>query len=545
MLMGKDKTILMACLVCVAFSVIAGDWTWRMPNKMYQNLDFEKRTTIDKAIAAYVKAEEATRHGRSVPDVQVPAYRAAVAEWKKYSVQYELDFEDDHLKAYVLFMQGLSLKGARDRNSATKVFEELLDFYPDQTWITPAAMFMIADNHYANGEHTKAKRAFLDMVSDPEAAAHPLACRAYNRIATIEWKLLNAEGAVANWHKATDPIYRDIATGDWNGACSALTQSYAIAGKWKELTTFILRDINPDDAKGRLKAIRDAEGTIDYHRSRTWDHWWYDAKYLDKPGERSKARRALNEGFAEWHESNKAIYMAQNQEWDFLHRAFNYRRGVSGQKARELIPDMTEYVKKSDEKSRPGRARTLAILLADSGLYQDAHMLETYIKDIVSRLWLSYEIDRRARAWDACILTLEQIIANKDPKVSLSGKKTLAWLYKDCKRDYEKALKIYLEISTPPGTLWDIQYCYRRLGEKAKAFAVLEELTFFPDQAASATWHMAEYHKDDGNKEKAIALYRRLLSHPEWKKSRESSWAHQRLEAWGIATGGAVIETIR
>ena len=104
-------------------------------------------------------------------------------------------------------------------------------------------------------------------------------------------------------------------------------------------------------------------------------------------------------------------------------------------------------------------------------LFDEAHSMEELIQNPVSRLWLSYEIDRRQPKWDAVVLTLEQIIANVDPEVSLSGKKTLAWIYKEYIRDYEKALKIYQEISVPPGTLWDIQYCQRRLGKKKEALA--------------------------------------------------------------------------
>ena len=110
---------------------------------------------------------------------------------------------------------------------------------------------------------------------------------------------------------------------------------------------------------------------------------------------------------------------------------------------------------------------------------------------------------------------------------------------------YAEAIKLYEDINQPPGTLWDIQWCYRRLGEKKKAQGTLDEITFFPDQAARAVWTKAEYFREDGEKDKAIALYRRLLSQPEWKKTQESSLAHQRLEAWGIATGGAVINEVR
>lgn len=531
-------------LATLALGASAADWTWRMPVKMYQNLDFEKRSTIDKAVDAYIKAETAAQQNKSVPDVQIPLFRAASAEWKKYSVQYELDYDDDAVKAYVLFMQGMSSKGARDRNAAMKTFEELIDFYPEESWIVPAAQYMIGDCQYANGENNKAKGTFLMMLSDPKAGEHPLACRACNRIASIFWKLGKANEACSYWLQAADNKYKEIASSDWRGACETIPQAFAIAGKWKELTSFVYRDLDPQNAKGRANAAQWTEDLISGRRY-YWGEWWFDAKYVDKLGEKDKAYKELNKSFAKWHEEQKSVFLADDREWEYYKRAFSFRKAVDINDAKKLIGDMTKHVKSSPENVRPERAKDLAIMLADSRLFDEAHSVETLMTDPVKRLWLSYEIDRRAGAWDACVLTLEQLIANKDPEVSLSGKKTLAWVYKDAIHDYEKALKIYLDISVPPGTLWDIQYCYRRLGKKAETFATLQDLAFFPDQAARATWTMAEYHREDGEKEKAIALYRRLLSQPEWKKTGESSQAHQRLEAWGIATGGAVVETIR
>jgi hypothetical protein len=55
---------------------------------------------------------------------------------------------------------------------------------------------------------------------------------------------------------------------------------------------------------------------------------------------------------------------------------------------------------------------------------------------------------------------------------------------------------------------------------------------------------MAQYREADGEKKAAIALYKRLMKHPEWKKSHESSLAHQQLERLGVATGGAVVNTV-
>lgn len=536
------RTIIALALAAIAAAAPAADWTWRIPVSIYQNLDFEKRDTVDKAVAAYIKAEESANRNESVPDVQIPRFRAAAAEWKKYTVRFDLDLENENVKAYALFMQAMSLKGARDRNAAVKIFEELLDFYPDESWLAPAARFMIGECQLANGENTKAKRTFLEMVSG--GARHPLASRAYMRLGEIAWKVQNVDEAVKNWRLAASDDYKDTATGDWRAACETLPQAYAIGGKWKEISSFVFRDIGATDHAGRAKAAQRTEDLLNQRRW-SWNGWWYDAKYVDKPSERAKAMKELDKGLLRWHGEQKEDFAAAGMEWDWLKREFNYRKAIDIRDAGKLIPDMVKCVRGTDEGNRQGRARELANFLCDARFFAEAHEMEQYIKAPLDRLWLSYDIDRRAGANDACVLTLGQIIANPDPEVSRRGKQTLAGLYKDAIHDYEKALKLYQEISTPPGTLWDIQFCQRRLGLKKEAFATLQDLEFFPDQRAQAIWQQAEYYREDGNREMAVARYRRLLSDPELKKSAQSSWAHQKLEAWGIATGGAVVETMR
>jgi hypothetical protein len=69
-------------------------------------------------------------------------------------------------------------------------------------------------------------------------------------------------------------------------------------------------------------------------------------------------------------------------------------------------------------------------------------------------------------------------------------------------------------------------------------------MSIFPDYGARSAYQMALYREADGEKEAAINLYKRLLRQKEWKKSPESSQAHQKLERYGIATGGAVINEV-
>ena len=52
----------------------------------------------------------------------------------------------------------------------------------------------------------------------------------------------------------------------------------------------------------------------------------------------------------------------------------------------------------------------------------------------------------------------------------------------------------------------------------------------------------AEYYRQDGQHKLAVALYRQILQR--FRKSPQSSLAHQRLEDYGIKTGGGVINAL-
>ncbi len=533
-----------AALISAAAVAAAADRTRRMHVAMYLKHGFEKRAAIDSAVNAYIQAENSANRNESVPDKQIPLFRAAAAEWKKYIVQFEFDFEYESVKAYVQFMQGLSSKGARDRNAAIKTFRELIDFYPGEEWLIPAARFMIGDCQTANGEQSKAKATFIEMITDPASASHPLTARANCRLASMAWTMGKADEACNYWRAAVSPTFKQIATWDYNQAFETLIQAYAIVGKWKQLTEMIYEDIDEKNTIEKAKRVRWVEDIINGRRW-NWNNWWYDVQYVDKAGSKDKAWKDFLKGYSKWHEEQRNVFSAGKMEWEYYRRAFNYRNAYDKKEAKKLIKEMTDYVRAAPKEEKDNLAKDLCKALAEAEMYVEAHSCAGLIGDPLERLWAVYGIDLKKGDYNACVLSLEQIIANKNPEASLKGKKELAWLYKDRIHDYEKALKIYQEISVPPGTLWDIQYCFRRLKKTKEAMATLQELTFFPDHAARATWTMAEYYREDGDKDRAVALYRRLLSQPEWKKTGESSQAHQRLEAWGIATGGGVVETIR
>ena len=215
---------------------------------------------------------------------------------------------------------------------------------------------------------------------------------------------------------------------------------------------------------------------------------------------------------------------------------------------RDLVAGLQQV---KDPKQRDARVRTIVGLYYDLGDYSAALILADRISEPLAASWLRYEIcrtasDRGKPMWKECLAHLDEYIKRKpDAGRLLNAKYTIVWICRERTGDLERALKTCLDISDPPRSLWELTWTYRKRGEKKKAENCLVEISsMFANDAPRAVLTLAQLCEQDGDKKKAIALYRRLLSQPEWKKTGESSQAHQALERLGERTGGAMVNEV-
>mgnify|MGYP003301621981 CR=1 FL=1 len=127
------------------------EWDWHLPGDVYKELEFTDRAAVDRAVKLFQQAIDAERRGEKVTDL-VPMYRAARAEWKKVQIQAEAEGFDEQLLSYVIFMQGLCAARAHDRNEAIKMFGEVIDLYPDETWVSYPARYYLGVTKVGMGD---------------------------------------------------------------------------------------------------------------------------------------------------------------------------------------------------------------------------------------------------------------------------------------------------------------------------------------------------------------------------------------------------------
>ncbi len=534
------------CLALVLAATLAqANWSWTLPVAMYKELDFSQRASLDRATESFKRAEQAEAR-RVAANELIPFYRNAAAEWKKFQLQYEMEAEDNIL-AYALFMQGYSLQLARDRNEAIKVYTELLDYYAEERWVSTAALYYTARAHYDNGDYRIAASTFQSLLDSPANLKHPLAVRTYKMLGELSWRELKAEEAIEYWGQGITEEYYKISRNDYNGILEQYKEALAALKHWPEYERLLFLGIKESNSKKRAQEL---VKNVNWIRNRSRHHWndWYFNRFYTNTKERNSKIREWRGSAAEWVAAKEALFTDADMAWDHAMLHFDIIREYDAKEGAKMVPKIAAKLDSLGvaEDVRGKYADTFARKLCDYKMYDEARSMLQYVADTAQNLWLTYHIENHANNLPQAKMALSQLIANQDPEVSLKAKKSMAWFLKDRTKEYPEAIKLYTEISDPPSTLWAIQECYRRNGQKLEAYNILMELaSIFPSEAAQATLTHAQYRQQDGEKEKAIALYRRLLSQPEWKKSRQSSLAHQALEKLGVDTGGAVIHEVR
>jgi tetratricopeptide (TPR) repeat protein len=103
----------------------------------------------------------------------------AVAEYDAFIVQ----FPESKATSYAILRKGRSLQEAQKRFEAIKVYQEVIDFFPDDVKYAAAALYRIGECHMQNGDVPKAMKAWLELSEDADYVKEPLGAAALNGLA--------------------------------------------------------------------------------------------------------------------------------------------------------------------------------------------------------------------------------------------------------------------------------------------------------------------------------------------------------------------------
>ena len=550
------KNFLAGVLIAAAMEAVAGpisEWNWHMPPDIYRELEFTDRAAVDRACKIFQQAADAEGRGVKVTDL-VPRYRAARGEWKKVQIQAEAEEFNGALLAYVVFMQAYSCHLAHDRNESIKLYGDVLDLYGDQAWIVLPTRYMLHLVHTSMGDVKASNRYLEEIVEDKRRRQTTLWVLAANTRAQRYRAETKLREAMDLWHMIAD--LKPFPWGDparaVQDACAETFRAYTMAeGNFDEVAEGLFKDV--DDKKKNARSQRVLDKTMYLaHLSgyRDCSNSFFNDLY-PKEKKRKAAMEKTAKAFLSWFKTAYSSVEQDGRIWEGEWLQLSVFSGKESKDARmKHLQKLMEIVRNTkDKKDRNGKVCHLAFYLVDSGEQALGRDVAQLMDGQLDKLWFCYEFECKCRQWKAALQLLDEIVAAKPPPTPeevLRAKWGIADICHNKIGDYDRAIKTYVDINQPPRSLWPLADCYRAAGKKQQGYQTLTEIaSIFPDSAPAAVLKMAGWHLQDGNKDKAIALYRRLLSQPEWKERSESSAAHQALERLGIATGGAMTNTVR
>lgn len=516
----------MAALAAFAEMERVGDWAVSMPAEAIKVMSSSERTCANRAL----KMNESGQH------------RSAAAEWKRF--ENEFVSADPIAQDWASFFQAYSLDRANDRYKAIQLYSDTIELDPE-SMSACASLFFRGNAYGTNGNGAKALADYRELVDNQLFQKHPLAYEAHRRLG---WAALHAgklDEAVEEWKTITE-LKPEGNRRIWNDVKRDLKLLEDVADPDRRLAEIASDDkLKPGQ---RLAAVRDL-------RNNLWGNVSgmnpivrvYFSKHLGKAKNEDEAKWIyLNRILDMFEKRMKPIYSEANAMWEYDITRFDMYCTLRRDKIDALVNEIAGNIAKTaDAGARQGRAIELMGRLLNLGRGKEAKLLLQHISDPVQRGWKGYDIGWRMGDGKFAVESLKPLEAMPDTKVSDEAKRAHARCCQQLLGDYDTAIKLYEEAPAPPGTLWSVADCHRSAGRKPRAQATLDEIcSIFPNDAPNAMLRKGDWYRDDGDTKMAIGCYRRILAHADWKKSGAASQAHQRLEAMGIATGGAVLNEV-
>lgn len=312
-------------------------------------------------------------------------YRSAIAAYDAFL----LEFPRSPAVPYAILKKGRSIQLDEKRFQATKVYEEVLDYFPNVIEFAAPALFYTGECHWQNGDIEKAMKSWLEMATDKDYRKHVLAAHAVNSLAENLLKQNKAPEAMKYFEQVAldfrfsngDPAYQALDKLIWYNV-RVKPNDPKLREIWRERGTFHRQPRNvPKSADVALDTEYwkflwdriDREGRYGFNeiqkaeRQRFYKYWagvftGKHPKWEDFQIKTADYQRAADGNVDNWVMRMDEIFQGGYKEGDYR-RVFRWMEYYRGMK-----PKIMEYCKKISYNKLPmGEfGRLLGILARDS-----------------------------------------------------------------------------------------------------------------------------------------------------------------------------------
>jgi TolA-binding protein len=510
-------------------------------------------------------------------------YRRAAADYEAFVQQ----FPKTGAVPYALLKKGRSIQYDGKRYEAIRVYEEVLDYFPNNLPYAAPALYYTGECHWQNGDVKEAMKAWAEMADDADYSKHYLAAPALNALGRNLADQDKAGEAVKYWTKAAvtfrrsspDPAREAMRSVAWYYVRKEPNEP-KLAEFYKQVGTFE-HDPRGQEKDERLYWSRVMDliaqhGTFPDEqkdlRARFYRYWakamegllpdWDDFQvarsgYLrSADGDDAAWVRRMDELFAARQKPDDMdrvvrflVYFARDRKrgkFDEYYAKLNFAK--TGPDALERLVRAIYECELGTDLARNVFGRIPLDKLDDNAKYGLGRWLWNRDSQPLPALYNSYR-NREAGQMEllrfyhwARNLGMGLPLADEIAKAFPGQSREALYLKGEIQqhhRKFEDAIRTFQASDYAPHSLWRIGECYQGMGKPESAIAQYREVeNFFRNEAPEAALRIAWVRRDTGDQKGYIAALRAVLK--KYPQSGQSSTAHQELERLGVKIGGGV-----
>jgi len=566
---GLSRRLSLVALLAVLFACKAG-------------AEWEREINLADADGKLLDAFEIRRLNEADKSFKEGRYREAAAQYEAFSKE----FSRSVAVPYAILRKGRSMQYDLKRGEAIKIYNDLMDYFPDRVAYAAPALFYIGECQMDNGNREVALKTWKELADDKDYRKHWIAAYALNSLAG---RLLEQGevGDAAKYYLQTAVDFRDS---NWDAAWRAM---------WEVRRIHVAVRPNVKALREACTALKGFERRPGEFRGAEEDYFWrVVSEQVERYGQdnRTLDTEAKRRDFCGYWAG--VMEGTQPTNDDFQIQAAGLRLAYNGKKeawVKRLDEQFAAYQKPSDWDRI---VKWIGVYVGDKKKVEEYYsklifpkMQNGAIKDLLFTLIyplpamgkssyfklhfdtmddqekcgvgirlfepaqeLAVDMLHRMKDVDRARMEELRLWAKGGGKKAAEFGLPLAdycvlvpayakeayWLKAGLLRGigkYREAIEAYMMNDDPPRNFYAIADCYVALGQIEAAVTQLREIEkFFKDEKSRASLKIADVYEGAGKRDLCVAELRGVLQ--KYRKSGESSTAHQRLQAMGIAIGG-------